>query len=804
MRFLRFALGLGALAACVQSSATGVFDLRNPEAQRFAEKEATRLFDNLNEEHRLGGPTQRLILELFETDVKVAFVRAAQQCRDGAEWARVLQALHNAAKTPEEAFEADATTLSNCVQALLRIASDLEAAHGAPAVGQVVAHARMEERTEEQRRVYNVVWNALAKHFATSSLDIRTISDVISRSDVQLQNSFFTVLSFNHDEENQWSFVNIRCRMLAVDSSVQAWDEARRAIRAFLDGIPRPRMRPEERPFDVRSKSERDAARDARYGAIAHLNAIEGVTDADRNILGWLDTGYKVAFMHAAKLCQDAEQRALVLNTLRTSGAEAYAAFQALREGTDPSKTPDWALGKEEEGIDALARICLYLIAVAPVPVGQMVEGAVAGPLAAAGGVAIDIPAEVRVAPVLPPVELGLGNFDSRAFSHVIAIPDVHGDAEFFIRSLWKGFIEVEADAELRAIPFERFDAAVRAVAVRVDFSRENPTELVGAVQPLSRLGRQVALVQLGDIMDRGTESLLCFKILASIEAAIGWKLIRLIGNHETMMHDHVVSGRAGFPGYMDLRDVTNYGGEAQLRNMFSPIGAGTGSLWRFITSNGLAVVRIGTPIPDESVPYEPNNAKADTLFMHADIEGVWLRDFLSGFTAGTTEIAYADEGYFGGEVAFTGRLTPDVCPAGGWRTLVASLNGWAREQLSTEGQQKNQVSSIGGPLETRRHVYQESAATCEEVEELLRVFRVSRIIVGHTPQENFRVAPKCGGKFIAADVRMSRGFRHGDAHERGQPVAVVLTFDHGRLVSEVAHYTHPVAAGHHDSVRLD
>ena len=76
----------------------------------------------------------------------------------------------------------------------------------------------------------------------------------------------------------------------------------------------------------------------------------------------------------------------------------------------------------------------------------------------------------------------------------------------------------------------------IKAVADTVEFPSGHPR--IRPLPPtLSMLGNKVALVQLGDIMDRGPQSLYSYKILASIETAIGWKVIQLAGNHDLMIY---------------------------------------------------------------------------------------------------------------------------------------------------------------------------------------------------------------------------------------------------------------------------
>ena len=80
-------------------------------------------------------------------------------------------------------------------------------------------------------------------------------------------------------------------------------------------------------------------------------------------------------------------------------------------------------------------------------------------------------------------------------------------------------------------------------------------------------------------------------------------------------------------------------------------------------------------------------------------------------------------------------------------------------------------------------------------IDEILAHFKVARIIVGHTPQEDYLAKTRCGGKIILTDVMMSRWMTNASHPEDdmtgGRPVAVIMKMnDDGGLQSIVAHYT--------------
>ena len=75
-----------------------------------------------------------------------------------------------------------------------------------------------------------------------------------------------------------------------------------------------------------------------------------------------------------------------------------------------------------------------------------------------------------------------------------------------------------------------------------------------------------------------------------------------------------------------------------------------------------------------------------------------------------------------------------------------------------------------------------------EDLSDLLELFQVGRIIVGHTPQHDRKIKSRCGGKIILADIAMSEWMaRHGAPR---YPVALIM--DTTSVSAEGARQTHP------------
>ena len=319
--------------------------------------------------------------------------------------------------------------------------------------------------------------------------------------------------------------------------------------------------------------------------------------------------------------------------------------------------------------------------------------------------------------------------------SHVVVIPDVHGDAPALLRSLWLAVVKVDNNPDLSYADFSRtFRAATKK-------NRRRPRP------PLSTT-RSVGLVQLGDLVDRGPYSLRCISIMEVAESVLGWRVITLVGNHEiisTLGTNHL---------FVHPTEVLRAGGSITARNAMFDIGQ---PLHARMASGMVAMARLSTGAFGGSVPYHHNRSPA-TLFVHGGINMGWMKRLALD---GDIESVNA---------AFQTALS-----------RVSTLSLW---------------NNPNSPLWTRDFVDLSESDLCGSV--LTRVldnFKVARIIVGHTPQDDWVVKSRCQGRIILTDVRMSRWMNayngNGRTMEGGNPVAVIMGMDaEGFLESIVAHYT--------------
>ena len=441
---------------------------------------------------------------------------------------------------------------------------------------------------------------------------------------------------------------------------------------------------------------------------------------------------------------------------------------------------------------------------------------------------------------------MGLGNFDWRDFDHVIVIPDVNGDDESFILSLWRGFHAVEKNpivipdvngedasfilsllrvshaVEKNPIKFDAFNEALRRVAAGVEFPSESDSPVKYDVPhegaKLSTQGQRVAVVQLGDLITQGSKitqgsnSYLCMQILASIEEVIGYKVIFTLGNQESQMLKlaRSVDTRPQFKKYsleyMDEDDRKRFPGDGSSETL-AAIFAPTGAISNFLVQTGLVLARIGGPVTDSEKPYmiDPEGSP-DTLFVHGGLELLWLWNAvdpkevprslfgtLNGLSPKQPSYSVDDMKRFQ-EIKFD------------WKTLISSVNSQERRNFVDPQCPLLQSELMQGPCWTRRYseaprrVKADKKKLCEELDEVMKRLRVSRIIAGHVELEGNRVKTFCDNKFIISHVMLGRGFYRNQSN---QQLALVMSFKSKRLSSIVAHYASHATNGYKADVPL-
>lgn len=311
------------------------------------------------------------------------------------------------------------------------------------------------------------------------------------------------------------------------------------------------------------------------------------------------------------------------------------------------------------------------------------------------------------------------GFFDARRYAHVVVIPDVHGDKDAFIKSLWLAHAQIDHPVIAYSTFENRFVEAI--------------TEGVGRHRMLTNRP-DVAMVQLGDLIDRGPYGAECLMIAGVISDVLGWEVAQLYGNHEIMgflNKGEQYAHPRDFGGILGRRATLGFGSELaeSMKDYFL----------------GMAVLADASP--DSSV---------NTLFVHGGVDLDWL-------------------GGVSGDSGFVEVINDRI------ETLTKTREGLAHINL---------MDSI---LWTRDLANEPDDVVCGlMVDQILTHFDVARIVLGHTPQDGL-VRSRCDGKIILADVKMSRWMTSADVDESrpsgGNPVALVFRLDGGDLTTIDAVY---------------
>ena len=288
-------------------------------------------------------------------------------------------------------------------------------------------------------------------------------------------------------------------------------------------------------------------------------------------------------------------------------------------------------------------------------------------------------------------------------------------------------------------------------------------------------------LVSLGDLLDRGADSRKAMDLLMRLQGEAesqGGRVHVVLGNHETMniLGDlrYVVPGE--YASYADLEPA---GERAELRQAWEAAhGAGSAEEFDRNFPPGYFGHRAAFSADGRygrwllSLPVAI--AIDDTLFMHAgpskilsgmSLEDVNLRyrtalvDYL-GLAArlGQAKLMEASDDYQARPQLAKDRL---AAAATAGATPDASL---AEATQGFEAAAGNALISEDGPNWYRGPALCNEAAEADTLLPLLKQFGVARLVVGHTPTQDFRVHARFDGRVIKLDTGMNHAAYKGRA----------------------------------------
>ena len=322
------------------------------------------------------------------------------------------------------------------------------------------------------------------------------------------------------------------------------------------------------------------------------------------------------------------------------------------------------------------------------------------------------------------------GTIEASDYSRILVVPDIHGDDQMFLKSLYLG-LQIVNESEV--LSFDAFSVVFEAALSGSPAVNNGPL--------YSR--NDTALIQIGDLIHRGPFGKRCIQILELVETVIGWKTLSLYGNHDIM------AGGSLLRAYQNPADD------------FLPSEiAKDGSLWAALTNRSLLMLRLN---PREGIDYSHPRSPA-TLFVHAGIEMSWISNVLKR-SPQSSHNPVVDEHI---------------------DHINQGIQFWAQTLLTS--QLERVFAARNSPVSTRTLIDGNPVSECEQLEQVLEYFQVARLVVGHTPQTSRKVETLCGGKFIVTDVMMSRwmNFPHSTELMEGRPGAFLMNIGSDGLLTSM------------------
>jgi len=228
-----------------------------------------------------------------------------------------------------------------------------------------------------------------------------------------------------------------------------------------------------------------------------------------------------------------------------------------------------------------------------------------------------------------------------------------------------------------------------------------------------------------GDFVDRGPDPQSCYRLSEELATkTLPRRVTRLLGNHE-WMNIAGLGPKSQFAQYVSKEDLGSFGGWKKRQESWLH----TGEMGKLVRE-GFEGVTI------EQIPGVPLSR---SLFVHAGMKAKTLELFKYG----------------------------------GTENPVLKMQKKVKEELlaaETEGEDGILRSSILNEILQTRHLAQgKEAKVCPELDQILKIARAERLVVGHTPTsligaKNDEPLVRCGGRMLLTDVAMSRWMGGGRA----------------------------------------
>jgi hypothetical protein len=361
-----------------------------------------------------------------------------------------------------------------------------------------------------------------------------------------------------------------------------------------------------------------------------------------------------------------------------------------------------------------------------------------------------------------------------------VVIPDTHGDFKSAVRSVSAAYTNIRARITPGAAQAIKDEDESGFRKRMVDSIKNFRKGILPESFAFQEDASKIVLIQLGDLVDRGPHSIDCIDLFEVLPSVLGWKVIKLYGNHDiwTVLGNPMIETENGgrIKGYIHKDDLKKFvpagaplNEESNSKYRIPQFRKGGKYYQRYINSY-LAMSRLtSTKTPS-----------TNTLFVHAGIDLDWF-----------FEIAFKVPEFSRWVMSASRRADQTSMTQNG---DINAFNRAVRKYLLSDrwDEEKNRFFAPNAHIRSddvaksflwtrripNRKWYQ--FGTCGLVEGILRFFNVARIIVGHTPQERWEFKTMCGGQFMIIDVGMSEWMSG-----QPRPTAMVMKIDENEAIEE-------------------
>ncbi|GAA5983881.1 hypothetical protein JCM11641_006407 [Rhodosporidiobolus odoratus] len=267
-------------------------------------------------------------------------------------------------------------------------------------------------------------------------------------------------------------------------------------------------------------------------------------------------------------------------------------------------------------------------------------------------------------------------------------------------------------------------------------------------------IGEDAVLVQTGDIVDRGKDTIALYRFFQSLRPQAeraGGAVVSLLGNHEVM-------NALGDWRYVTKEDIASFGGERNRREAM--LTGWIGQEWRAnysITARLPYLISSFPPgVPVTTFPSTPSGS-SDRRF---------LSEATSSSSASFDPFAYSAASFVHGgitpnylESLETDRPIERINEIGS--SILNSLLDSPSAPLSlprNASPVQKEFWSERGPMWNRDWALEEEDEICDRVDRAMKILKVRRLIQGHTPQFE-GIQSRCGGKVLLIDTGISRAY---------------------------------------------